>query len=276
MSATEPRDANDTIEELDAEELRTQLAILREENERLRDEYARARQTSYRRTAAALAGIGVLAVALGGLLIGVREVLFVIGAIGLFGGILTWYLTPERVLTVGVSESIYTALAANGAQLREELGLQPTTVYTSVGSGVRAFLPQQQEFTLPDEQTGVFQTEDDASRGITLTPAGDALVTEFEQMQTEPTLNSLREAAVQFGDALVEQFEIADAVTVTESTSDDRVVVTIEDPAFGSLTSFDHPAVSILACGLARTQDDPILVDPIDDTTVAFETGTPD
>lgn len=276
MSATHPRDSHDSTEELDPEEIRTQLTVLREENERLRTEYARARRTAYRRTAIALAAVGVLAIATGGLLTGVREVLFVIGAIGIFGGVLTWYLTPERVLTVGVSESLYSALAANGTQIRDELGLQPTIVYTPVNNEIRAFIPQHQEFELPETLEGVFRTGDDASRGVALTPSGEDLIAEFERTQTGTQPRSLQEAVVQFGDAIVEQFEIADAVTIAESTTEQRVVVSIDGTAFGPVTKFDHPVVSVIACGVARTQATPVTVDQIDDTTVAFTTELAD
>jgi uncharacterized small protein (DUF1192 family) len=272
MSATQPRTDHDSAEELELEELRTQLAVLQEENERLRTEYARARRTAYRRTATALAGVGLIAIAVGALLVDVREVLFVIGAIGIFGGILTRYLTPERVLTVNVSDSLYTALDANGEQIRDELGLQPTTVYTQADSGLRAFIPQHQDFDLPDSINGVFQTGGDTSRGIALTPAGEALVTEFEQTQTGAQPATMQTAVTQFGDALVEQFEIADTVTVAESTTENRVVVSIDGTAFGPVTRFDHPVVSTIACGIAQTQDTPVMVDHIDETTVAFTT----
>lgn len=274
MSATQSRGDHGSDEEPDLEEIRTQLAVLQEENERLREEYARARQTSYRRTAAALVGVGILAFVAGGLLAGVREVLFVIGAIGVFGGILTWFLTPERVLTIGVSESIYTALATNGTQIRDELGLQPITVYMPVNDGVRVFVPQHQDFELPDVLTGVFLTGEEASRGVSLAPSGEALVAEFERTRTGTSPDSLQQAVTQFGDALVEQFEVADAVTVTESTADNKIVVSIKGAAFGSLTEFDHPVISALGCGLARTQDEPVTVNHIDENTTAFEIAT--
>ncbi|WP_201292882.1 hypothetical protein [Halobacterium bonnevillei] len=260
-------------EESDLEAVRTQLAVLREENERLRTEYVRARQTSYRRTAAALLGIGVLAFLAGGLLRGVRDVLFVLGAIGVFGGVLTWYLTPERVLTVGVSESVYDAVASNGAQLRDELGLQATSVYVPAPDGPRLFVPQHQEYSIPESLDAVFLTGSDAERGVALTPSGQRLVAELDRTRTGPAPDTLRAAVSQLGDAVVEQFEVADAIRVAESTADDRVVVTIEGSAFGSLSDFDHPVVSVLGCGLAQTQDTPIAVSHVDDTTVAFETA---
>lgn len=141
MSGTQQPTQDTDDNDLDQEALATQLEILRDENERLREEYARAKQTSYRRAAIALAAIGCFSVLFGIVLNGVRDVLFVLGAIGIFGGVLTWYLTPERVLTVSVNDSLYAAHAANGARLRDELGLQQTPVYTPSVDGVRLVLP---------------------------------------------------------------------------------------------------------------------------------------
>jgi len=277
MSNTQSADDHDHPDEteaLDVDSLRTQVAVLREENNRLRSEYARARQTAYRRTATALVATGILAVVAGIVLSGVRDVLLVIGAIGVFGGILTWYLTPERVLTATVSDSIYQALAANGSTIRDELGLQTTAVYLPNSDGVRVFLPQHRDFDVPDPEAGMFVTAD-TTRGVFLTPAGQMLLDEFERAQAAPTGESLAETTAQLGDAVVEQFEIADAVSVAKSSTDDRMVVTIEGAAFGPVTTFDHPAVSVIACGLASAHDGPLAVDPIDDTTVAFETDVP-
>lgn len=275
MSATQHDDDTEgSTDELDADALRTQLAVVKEENERLREEYARARQTSYRRTALALVGVGLAAVVAGVVLTNVREVLLVIGAIGVFGGVLTWYLTPERVLTVGIAESIYTSHAANGRQLRDELGLQDTHVYVPSQAGVWLFLPAHREFALPDDLTGGFQLPDE-TRGVALTPAGRTLYDEFDAAAQLTSADSRRETATQLGDAVVEQFEIADAVSIDESSDGDRIVVAIDDVAFGSVTDFDHPVVSVLACGLADTHNEAIVAERIDDTTVAFDFDRP-
>lgn len=253
------------------EELRTQIAVLREENQRLREEYSRARKASYRRSASALLGVGCIAVLAGILLTGVRDVLIVLGAIGIFGGILTWYITPDRVLTVAVSESVYQAAAANGDRLREELGLQSRTIYAPTETSVRVIVPQHQSFEVPESISSLFLTADGSSRGIALTPTGVALVAEAKQMQQANPSQSLLGAVQQWGDAVVEQFEIADAVTVAESSSENRVVVSVDGSSFGDLTEFDHPVVSVLGCGLAETQESPIEVNHIDEATVAFE-----
>jgi hypothetical protein len=115
-------------------ELRTQLRLLAEENEQLRDSYARAKQTQYRRTALGLAALGCLGVAGGVLVAGASDVLFVLGGIGLFGGLLTYYLTPEQFVAADVGRAVYSVLAANEAALVDELGLSDRRVYVPAGT----------------------------------------------------------------------------------------------------------------------------------------------
>jgi hypothetical protein len=244
------------------EELYAQLEAVREENDRLRREYARAKQTAYRRTALGLAGTGVASLAAAAVLPGVRDILLVLGATGVFGGILTRYLTPERVVTVDVGESVYDALSEAGARLVDELGLRDDRVYLPVGERVRLFVPKHADFDLPDGDT-LFVTDDDATRGVTLPPSGRGLVEELDAAAPAVGGDSLVGVARQAGDALVEQFEVADSVDVTAAggENEDRVVVRVSGESFGSLDQFDHPVVSVVGVALADELDAPISVD---------------
>lgn len=266
----EATDSEADTSETRIESLEAELDVLRAENDRLRADYARARRESHRRTALALAGVGVLAVLGGVVLPDVRSVLFVTGAIGLFGGILTWYLTPERVVPVGVSESIYEATAATLTGIRNELGLQSVTVYVPVGEDVRGFIPRHREFELPESVASVFVTED-AARGVSFCPSGRRLATEFEKARTTHSPEDPPDTVTQLGDALVEQFEIADGVAVQADTGQSRIFVSLRGVAFGPLTRIDHPAASMLACGLADELDSAVLVEHVDDTTIALQ-----
>ena len=115
-----------------AADLAAQVELLAEENRRLRSEYVRARQTTHRRTALGLFAIGAVAV-LGALALSQsRDVLFALGGTGLFAGLLTYYLTPEQFVAADTGERVYAALAATGAQLVAELGLQDDRVYAPV------------------------------------------------------------------------------------------------------------------------------------------------
>ena len=80
----DPESADETTADLAA-----QVELLAEENRRLRAEYARARQTTYRRTALGLFAVGALAVLGGVAFPHSSDVLFALGGTGLFAGVLT-------------------------------------------------------------------------------------------------------------------------------------------------------------------------------------------
>jgi hypothetical protein len=235
--------------------LAAQLDLLQEENRRLRREYARARQQSYRRTALGLALVGIVAAGAGVLFPGARTVLFALGATGLFGALLTYYLTPERFISVSVGEAVYSALATNGTALRDDLGLADS-VYIPRGASddVRLFAPQadtDDETALPDDadlEPGFVIT--DTTRGLALVPTGDALFDEFERSLTGPLADAPSALAEQLSDGLVEQFELVDGTDVDASHK--RVTVGISGSAYGDVGRFDHPVASFLAAGFAR------------------------
>lgn len=278
---SEPARGHERIEELEA--LRD---VLRAENDRLRSDYARARAVSYRRTALALAAIGVAAVAGGVAFPDVRAVLFVTGSIGLFSAVMTWYLTPGRIVPIGVSESVYDAAATTLTDLRDELGLQAVTVYVPVGDRVRGFVPRHREFDVPENVTHAFPVDKnvahaspadgddhaaDAARGLTFAPSGQGLTREVDRIRTTGSPGAAIDALEQIGDSLVEHFEVADRVAVEEGTDSRQFVVSVDGAAFGALTRLDHPIVSALACAVAQSVGEPVVVDSVGESTVTLE-----
>lgn len=255
-------DTDETAEERLAE-LRTQVELLTEENERLRDSYTRAKQTQYRRSAIGLAAVGALA-AIGGLLVPTAStVLFALGGTGLFGGVLTYYLTPERFIAADVGRDVYATLAANEAALTSELGLAAERVYAPVSAGsdpVRLFVPQDTEYTLPAETALADQTilADSESRGLALTPSGTGLLTSLESTLPGSLAESPPELVTQLSDALVEQFELADAVDADIDPDGGRCSVAVSGSAYGPLDQFDHPVVSLLASGFTAGLSVPV------------------
>jgi len=182
----------------------------------------------------------------------VRAVLFVVRldrAVRL-GSAMTWYLTPERVVPIAVSESIYDAAATTLTGVRDELGLQSSTAYVPVGDQVRGFVPRHRDFDSPENAMHVFVTDDDASRGFSFAPAGDRLAGGFERLRETQTPDNPLTAAEQLAETLVSHFEIADAVTIDADTDveSSRLTVSVQNAAFGPLTRPDHPVVSALAC----------------------------
>ncbi|WP_221625670.1 hypothetical protein [Halobellus ruber] len=263
----------DDASDLDRDELTAVVEELRAENRRLREEYARARRSEYRRSAVALAVLGIVGVAGGVLFPVAREVLLVLGAVGLFGGVLTWYLTPERFVTATVGQSVYEAVAETGAALRDELGLADPSVYVPVdrdgesGVPVRLFVPQSPGYDLPDDEalSSLFVLPDSADRrGIAVRPTAARLVREFEQATTEPVADDPGTLVTQVGDAVVEQFELVDAADPEVHADDRRATVAIRGGVYDDATGFDQPVASFFGTAFALGLDRPVSVEVAD------------
>ena len=253
-------DADTGVDEASAEsaELAAQIDVLREENQRLREEYARARRTQYRRTALALAAVGLLATLGGVALPDSRTVLFALGGTGLFAAALTRYLTPEQFISASVGEGIYGSLAATEAALVAELGLQDERLYlpgpdTPNGVSIRLFVPQQSEYDLPSPSAldSMFVLADDeAERGVALHPSGGPLFAEFRRTLSGSLADEPDALAAQLADGLVEQFELARSATPDYDEAG-QVTVAIDGSAYGAIDRIDHPVASFLGVGFA-------------------------
>ncbi|WP_380677895.1 hypothetical protein [Salinigranum sp. GCM10025319] len=264
--------ATDSSASADArrDELATIVDELQAENRRLRREYVRAKQGSYRRSAAALVVLGVAAV-LGAVVFPVaREVLFILGAVGLFSGVLVRYLTPERFVTATVAQSIYESTAETGADLTAELGLEDVSVYVptgregATGVPVRLFVPQTSPFEIPDagELTSLFVLpESDVHRGISVRPTAARLVREFEKSAGESIATDPADLASELSDGLVEQFELVDATSVESDLDARTVTLSVKGVAFADDMGFDHPVESFVGTGLAYWFDRPVTVE---------------
>ncbi|WP_277552298.1 hypothetical protein [Halobaculum limi] len=243
-------------------DLQARVDLLATENQRLREEYARRQQVEYRRAALGLGGVGAVALTGAALFPAVRSVLIIIGAVGLFGGILTRYLTPERFVSADVGERVYSALAGNEAAITAELGLQSERIYVPVEGTetARLFIPERREYDIPpqDELESTLVIPDDpAMRGVALTPTGGPLFREFEQ-SAPTTTDALRDRVDQLTEAFVETFEIADAVDADLDAADGRVTIDVRGSVFGVEADFDDPITSLFAVGLAEHLDVPI------------------
>ena len=260
-----------------------QVELLAEENRRLRNEYARARRSQYRRTAIGLAAIGLCAL-LGGLLFpDTREVLVAFGMTGLFGAVLTSVLTPAQFVAADVGERVYAASAANGAAIATELDLQEDRIYVPDESGdVALYIPLTPDYDLPTAAEGPFVLDAD-SRGLRLEPTGSRLCTEFRRTVTGELATAPGPLATQLCEALTEQFELADAAAPDIDTETGRVTIAVTNSSFGDVDRFDHPIASLVAVGLATGLDRPVeLSVPTGDdrsdwlVTCEFETAASD
>ncbi|WP_248897141.1 hypothetical protein [Haloplanus halobius] len=268
-------------EDRSAEELLAQLEQLRAENRRLRRAYAATQRTRYRRTAVGLYLLGALGVSAAVLFPNTRGVLFALGATGLFAGLLTYYLTPERFVAARVSERVAAAHGATLHALIADLGLQEAHVYVPLTDGhdaqaadVLLFVPQAAAYELPPSPSpGIAAPENRRSRGLFAVPTGGTLLREFERTLDRPLPSDIDRLAEQLADGLTEQFELADAVrtertsvtndgidpsTATADASETtRLAVVIEEPAFEPGT-VDDPLTSFVSAGVAKGLDAPV------------------
>lgn len=256
--AAEPTDA-------DVEELRAQVELLEAENRALREERARRHRTRYRRSAAGLAAVGGVAALAALAFPGARDVLFALAATGLFGGLLTYYLAPERFIAADVGAAAYEAHAEAVAAVADELGLADARVYVPRGSETdpaRLFLPQHADYAVPDDAdlASVFVvTDDPAERGVSLPPTGVPLLRELRRALSGPLAEEPGPLADQLADGIVEAFELAERATPDVEAG--RVTVGIAGAAFGDVARVDHPVASLLAVGLAVGLGRPVVVE---------------
>ena len=252
---------SDTARDGEYAELAARAELLSEENRRLRTEYARARQSRYRRTAHGLAAVGVLAAVGGVLFADGRDVLFALAATGLFGAVLTYYLSPEQFVAADVGERVYAAMAVNEAAIADELGLRDDRIYVPGGEEktplARLFIPQQEAYTVPTDPTAPIITEG-TRRGLVLETTGTGLFGEFQRALTGDLASTPAPLLSQLTDALVEQFELARSVDADVDPANGRATVAITESAFGDVDRLDHPIASFLAVGLAIGLERPI------------------
>ena len=267
-------DATDSVSQADAAELASQLEVLTEENRRLREEYARARRTRYRRSALGLAVLGTLAALAGVAFPDTRTVLFALAMTGLFAGVLTYYLTPERFLAAAIGRDVYASLADNEGDLVTELGLQETAVYVPCESASTPpawlFVPHRSDYEVPDDdalEELFVVTETERSRGVSFRPSSAPLHEEFDRALADDLATEPAALADQLTEGLVEQFELADSATTDIDPEGDRVSIGISGSAYGPLDRFDHPIESFLGVGFARGLTLPVTVEttPADD-----------
>ncbi|WP_435156605.1 hypothetical protein [Haladaptatus sp. DFWS20] len=275
-TSTVEEDSDQQAETISAEELAAQVELLTEENQRLRDEYRRARQASHRRTALGMAGLGTLA-GLGGILFpSSQSVLFALAGTGLFIAVLTYFLTPEQFVSAAVGERTYAAHAKTGAELIDSLGLSEHRLYLptekrpeesdgngGIDGGIRLFVPHHREYGLPDSnqlKSMFVVTADERQRGITLPPTGAGLFDEFESMVDDPA-SELPELAAQLADALVEGFELVENATPEVDIDGEQVTIGISGSRYGGVKRFDHPVASFIAVGLAREMQQPVTLE---------------
>jgi len=275
MSNSAPSDTDSATPSFEAEaessiedsELAAQIDILVSENKRLRRLLAERQRSRYRQTAIALIGIGIVCGAVGTLVSEAAPVLFALAGTGVFGGVLTYFLTPERFITADIGQRVYEATAQSFDRICADLGLSDRRIYLPVAPDDRnvsknnswLFVPQSEETTIPTAAAidSAFVVEDE-SRGLTVQPTGSELFTTFEESLVEPLGDSPEALCAQLSDALVEDFELAKSIEYETAPDEGRVSMRFSEILYGNATQFDHPIVSVVAVGLATGLQIPI------------------
>lgn len=245
-----------------SEALQTRVAVLEAENRQLREEYARARQTTHRRTAVSLLIVGLLGIAGGVAFPDARTVLFALGGTGIFAGVLTYFITPERFISAEIGGRIFEAARADREATIDELGLRGEPVYVP-GDEVRIFVPRDADAPLPESLSDLdlfVVPEDPTTGGVAFHPTGVPLFEEFSDTMDQSLGTRPQSAAPVIADALVEVFELADSAESAVDTDTQRVTFEIRGAGLGDPTAIDHPISSFLSVSLVEALAEPVEV----------------
>ena len=242
--------------------LETRVAVLEAENRQLREEYARARQTTYRRTAVGLLIVGALGIVGGFGFPEAQTVLFALGGTGVFAGVLTYFITPERFITARVGTRVFEAVRADREAIIDELGLRGDPVYLP-GPEVRLFIPRHEDTPLPsaDDQRTLFVVPDDPTTGgVAFHPTGVPLFEEFADSRDQSLDARPQAVASVVADALVNSFELAGSVESAVDTETERLTFEIAGSGLGDPSAIDHPIASFLAVSVVEALSEPVEV----------------
>jgi hypothetical protein len=272
-------------------ELVVELDLLKAENRRLRELLAAAQRSRYRNTAIALCAVGLVSGILAVAVPTGTDVLFAFAGIGVFGGVLTYFLTPERFIAADVGKQVYTATADSFERLCHDLGLSDRRFYVTASDRENVpmgrsdqsqladswlFIPQTAETEVPEVSTlDSSFVIDDERRGLLIRPTGSGLLTTVTRSLSEPLAETPDAICEQLADAIVEDLELAQGMTYEVDPATNRISVQITSVLYGDGTRFDHPVVSLIAVGLATGVEHPVepTVTATDPLSVTFRTG---
>jgi len=271
VSTSAPETSSDNISDDIAEtdqELAAQIELLAAENNRLRELLAASQRSQYRDTALGLGAVGVIFVVGGFVAPTAETVLFALGGVGIFGGVLTYFLTPTQFISADIGEQVYTSAAVTYEQLCSTLGLSDRRLYVPAAqpesSPTQAtpgwlFVPQDPDTAPPESSDltlGLVVSE--SHRGLAVRPTGSGLFSSFQSTLTEPLGTTPSVLCEQLSDALVEDFELVESGSYDIDRTDGRISMAFTNPLYGDGTRFDHPVVSFVATGIATGLQTPV------------------
>lgn len=210
----------------------------------------------FRIAAGLLVGLGLVAVAGAWYVPAERTLLVVAGGIGVFGGVLTYYLTRGRFVPAPVSRGVQGAMAANQAALLEEFDGTVSQVYLPSEEGCVLSVRGQGEPLPAVEELTVPQVALSTGEGLALVPTGEPLLDEVEATLHEPLSGDPEILASQIAEGLQETLEIARVSGSSLDVAAGRLEVELTDTVYRS--GFDTPAVSFVAVALATGLGRPV------------------
>ena len=258
MTDTDTQQTNSATDETaERAELTNRLGELEAETRRLRRSTDHKAHEQYRSTGKALIAVGIACGVIG--LVVNSAVLFALAGVGLFSGVLTYYLRPDQVVAGDLGTRIYAPSARNYDGLCADLGLSERRLYVPVDAAadeaVRLFVPQEAGMEAPDDTvltSGVVIADDTSeSAGLSVQPTGGGLFAACRTVLNGPIGDDPETVAQQLSETVIEEFELAESVATDVDTESGRLSVRIIEPVYEHRSGFDHPLVSFFAVGLA-------------------------
>ncbi|MFD1562850.1 hypothetical protein ACFR99_04730 [Haloarchaeobius amylolyticus] len=216
-------------------------------------EYESSSWSRYQRTTLGLAVVGFIAAGAGVVFPDARRVLFALAGTGLFGGLLAYTLSLDRVVDATVADHISAAAAANQVTIADELGLRTEPTYVPSDGAVSARLQLSRSTNLNLDGP----TTSGHGRELTFEPTAGRLFRYFERVLEDELATDPQPLTAQLAGGLVEVFELADAIEPYH-IGEESVTVTVSGSVLGDLDRFDHPIASFLAVGFAVGLDQPV------------------
>jgi hypothetical protein len=188
-----------------------------------------------------------------------RTLLVAFAGIGLFGALLLWTVTRDRFLSLSTAEAICEPLLRNQTVLTDSLELDGQPWYVPMSDGdVRLVVPSSD----PDDQEEVREMATlgvgDDGQSLCTNAVGTSLLSETKLpggSLPEPTHDTLELLA----DVACSQFELTDTIRRVDD-GPGFALVSIEGETFADSDYLEYPVSSLLAVGLAKTLDQPVVI----------------
>ncbi len=181
-----------------------------------------------------------------------RPFLPIVGAIGVFGGSLLYYLTRGRFVSGRIPDRVYAAMAENETAVLEAFDRSADPVYVPTANTVVLYVPRDPSNPNPSpgEIISVPNPAPNGNHGLTFVPTGEALFEDFEATLIGSIASDPATLSKQLEEGILETFELARATDLRLDPAAGRLDVSVEGSVFPA--GFDSPVASFFAVGMAR------------------------